>query len=310
MTDETPSRLPPPPPLDAERAALLSAVRRAHARAARRASAIVSDLERIAEARALAAHAAWIVSAVAKVPRGARAMEYVDWSSGEAVTRSIPLDPARSARAQIDDVFRKAKRLRDGEPVARARLARTEAAVSALRTALAAIESAADLDALGAIVDALRRDAPDDARSLRKPPPPGKKPTRDLPRPPYRAFAAPSGRVLVGRGAEHNDALTFHVAKPYHLWLHARGVPGAHVVVPLKREQTCPGDLLADAAHLAAHFSDARGEPTVEVSYVLRKHVRKPRKASPGAVVIDREKVLVLRLEEARLARLLAAEEL
>ena len=115
--------------------------------------------------------------------------------------------------------------------------------------------------------------------------------------------------MLVGRGAAHNDELTFHVAKPYHLWLHARGVPGAHVVMPLRREKTCPAELLIDAAHLAAHFSDARGEPVVEITYVPRKYVRKPRKSAPSAVVVDREKVLTLRMEEARLARLLRAEE-
>src|SRR3712207_9441806 len=34
--------------------------------------------------------------------------------------------------------------------------------------------------------------------------------------------------------SEDNDTLTFKVARPYHLWLHARGLPGSHVVVPLE----------------------------------------------------------------------------
>ncbi len=307
---------PASPALSAEEAfaavrlELARAVRRARERAARRAEAIRRDLAKISEARALASHASWIVGEVARVPRGAKELSYVDWSSGEAVTRVIPLDPARTARDQIDDVFRKAKRLRDGEPVASARLARTERALGALDVGLAAVEAAADAAALDEALARLKREAPEDARALKKPPPPGAKRKPDAPRPPYRAFGATGGRVLVGRGAEHNDALTFHVAKPYHLWLHARGVPGAHVVVPLGRDQSCPAELLVDAAHLAVHFSDARDESIVEVSYVPRKYVRKPRRAAPGAVSIDREKVLVLRVEEPRRARLLAAEEL
>jgi predicted ribosome quality control (RQC) complex YloA/Tae2 family protein len=62
---------------------------------------------------------------------------------------------------------------------------------------------------------------------------------------------------------------------------------------------------LVDAAHLAVHFSDARGEAVVEVQYTPRKWVRKPKGSAPGAVAIDREKVLVLRVEPARLERLL-----
>src|SRR6202023_958055 len=82
--------------------------------------------------------------------------------------------------------------------------------------------------------------------------------------PPFRVFhGARAARILVGRGAAHNDELTFHVAKPHDLWLHAKGRTGAHVIVPLSKGASCPPDLLADAAHLAAHFSDARAEATV-----------------------------------------------
>jgi predicted ribosome quality control (RQC) complex YloA/Tae2 family protein len=81
------------------------------------------------------------------------------------------------------------------------------------------------------------------------------------------------------------------------------------VIVPLEKSRVCPSDLLVDAAHLAAHFSGARGEGVVEVQHVPRRHLRKPRGSAPGLVVVDREKVTVLRVEPDRLARLLAAED-
>ena len=37
--------------------------------------------------------------------------------------------------------------------------------------------------------------------------------------------------LLVGRGAKENHHLTFHVARPEDVWLHARDVPGAHVIL-------------------------------------------------------------------------------
>jgi predicted ribosome quality control (RQC) complex YloA/Tae2 family protein len=115
--------------------------------------------------------------------------------------------------------------------------------------------------------------------------------------------------VLVGRSAQDNDALTLRHARPYDHWLHARGVPGSHVVVPLERDETCPSDLLVDAAHLAAHFSGARGEALTEVQHTPRRYVRKARGAPPGSVALTREKVIVLRVDPDRLARLLASED-
>jgi predicted ribosome quality control (RQC) complex YloA/Tae2 family protein len=113
----------------------------------------------------------------------------------------------------------------------------------------------------------------------------------------------------VGKGAEENDALTVRVARGNDLWLHARGLPGAHVVVRIEKGRAPDQDTLLDAAHLAAHFSDARGAPQVEVVSTRAKYVRKVKGAAPGAVTYSQEKVLFLRVEPGRVERLLAEEE-
>ncbi len=295
------------------RSALAEALGRAAKRLARRIAAVNQDLARIAEASATSEQAAWLLAEAARAPRGARVLRVTDWSSGEARPLEFPLDPSKPALGQVEAVFKRAKRLRGGEAVARARLRQAEEEHARVATLRARTESAETEEELAAIVG--------EATSLRIPVPlasaadaprrgMGGKAVRKQERLPYRAFQSGSGaRILVGRGAADNDALTFRVARPYHLWMHAREHTGAHVVVPLPKGRTCPSDLLVDAAHLAAHFSSARGEPVVEIAYAARGHVRKPRGAPPGLVVVDREKVLSLRLEPARLARLLAAEE-
>ena len=49
---------------------------------------------------------------------------------------------------------------------------------------------------------------------------------------PYRTFQLEGFEVLVGRGEEDNDFLTFEVADKHDLWMHvAGGTPGSHVVV-------------------------------------------------------------------------------
>jgi predicted ribosome quality control (RQC) complex YloA/Tae2 family protein len=284
--------------LEQQRAEAAREIGRETKRLAQRRAAIAEDLVRIAEASELARLAALGAPTAAKVPRGATRMTVVDWGETGAKSHDIELDPAMSARQNLERIFQRARRLRQGEPIARQRMQDAERALVELAAALERVHAAKDEEELEAARAGLKLGAP------RKPKPKAK----DEPLPPYRKFEAPSGAVWVGRNAKRNDELTFDVAKPYHLWLHARGVPGAHVVVPLGRGRSCPADLLVDAAHLAAHFSDARGELSVELTYAPRKYVRKPRGAPPGSVLVDREKVMVLRVEPERLARLLASE--
>jgi hypothetical protein len=306
--------------LEAKRARVAAGLARAKKTLERRKAAVLGDLERIASADALAVHAQSFVAEAGRAKRGARELSVTDWSTGEARTITLTLDPAKSAREQVDAMFKRARRLKHGGVIARARLDATAQAL-ALLDALAEEAGAATSDAaLEALIARARAAAPRDfalvspqtvvARG-------GGKDARPLP--PFRLFrparrsadgsAHGGARILVGRGGAHNDALTFHVAKPHDLWLHAKERAGAHVIVPLEKGRVCPPDLLVEAAHLAAHFSDARDEAVVDVQYTPRRYLRKPRGSAPGFVVVDREKVLVLRVDRALLTDLLAREE-
>jgi hypothetical protein len=90
--------------------------------------------------------------------------------------------------------------------------------------------------------------------------------------------------VLVGRNARENHHLTFRVARAEDLWLHARDVPGSHVVLR-DDEGRAGADDLREAAEVAAFFSQARGESLVDVHVTRRKHV-KPAKGGPGRVFV------------------------
>jgi hypothetical protein len=305
---------------------LRRALARAIARVDRRVEAVRGDLARAETADEMAARAQLFVVAAAQAPRGATRLVAVDWSSGEARDVEWALDPARGAREQIDALFQRARRLKEGARISRTRLADAEQALAALRDVASALAlPEADVDALEARARAAApRDfklapgasaaRPRDGRRVAAASAPGGGRSADRPRqqalPPYRTFASAGGaRILVGRGAEKNDALTFHVARPHDLWLHAKNRAGAHVIVPLDKGASCPADVLVDAAHLAAHFSEARDERVVEVQYTPRRYLRKPRGSAPGLVVVDREKVLVLRREDERLRQVLGREE-
>lgn len=110
---------------------------------------------------------------------------------------------------------------------------------------------------------------------------------------PYRVYRSSGGlEIRVGRGAKHNDDLTFHHSAPNDVWLHARHAAGAHVVLRWSEVGNPPARDLREAAILAALNSKARTSGTVPVDWTRRKYVRKPRKAPRGVVTIDRASTL------------------
>jgi predicted ribosome quality control (RQC) complex YloA/Tae2 family protein len=296
--------------LSGARAELLAALARAGKRVERRIAAVRGDLDRVKDADAIASQAQWLVAEAARAPRGARSLKVTDWSTGEPRPLELPLDPARPAREQVEALFKRARRIRKGAVIAHARLAQAEAMRDALLVAAEEAEAATSPAQIEALIARARAAAPRDFTLSAEPSDAARKKRKPGERVPYRTFHGAGGaRILVGKRAADNDALTLHVARPQDLWLHAKGRSGAHVVVPLTKGQACPPDLLVDAAHLAAHFGGGREETLVEVTYAPKRYVRKPRRSPVGLVVVDREKVLLLRVESARTARLLASEE-
>lgn len=235
--------------------------------------------------------------ALQRVPRGAREVALTDYSTGEPREVKIALRPELSAADNLAWHFRQYRRLLAGSQRAGQRLAQLLAEQGQLQQEL---EALASLPVEALAERASRLPAPVTLAKKGEPPA----------RVPYREFRAAEGaRLWVGKGAAENDFLSFKQARPHDLWLHARGRTGAHVVVPLERNAQVKPEVLLDAAALAVHFSDARGEPRAEVSYLPAKYLRKPKGGRPGQVIYSQEKTMVYVVEPERIARLLATAE-
>jgi predicted ribosome quality control (RQC) complex YloA/Tae2 family protein len=209
-------------------------------------------------------------------------IHYGSLTQGMKSFKGVPLDPKRSPQENVDAIFQKARKSERAGPALRERLA-------ALDALLARVES-------GEFVPETQI--------------PGRSGKAQPPRKPYRVFrSADDRRILVGKGGRDNDETTLKVAGPHDLFLHVRGSPGAHVIVPLNRNEEVTEPTLLDAATLALHYSKMRTATAADVCYAPCKHVSKPKGAKPGLVQVRREKVLRLRREPERLARLLMAAE-
>ena len=110
---------------------------------------------------------------------------------------------------------------------------------------------------------------------------------------PYKSFSFEGFEIRVGKSSRDNDALLSKYSAKTDIWLHAHGVGGSHVIIRTQKGQEVPQSVLEAAASLAALNSKAKHESLAPVIYTERKYVRKPRKAAPGAVLVEREKLIM-----------------
>lgn len=265
---------------------------------------VEADLERAGAAEALASQGELLKANLHRMHRGMDSIEVADlFHEGQPLT--IELDPSLSPTENLSKKFARARKGRRAAEVAGRRLTEVRAELERLEAGRELLDEAAEgaeLEELAAELGLVRASGRLAGRPARR---------RGEPRrQPYRTFRDGQGRPMyVGKSAGDNDTLTVKIARPPDLWLHARGVKGSHVVVPLDKGEEVGTERLLDAATLAAHYSDERGNSPVEVIHTPRRYVQKRRGLGPGKVLLQQEKVLLLELEPERLRRLLAARD-
>lgn len=111
---------------------------------------------------------------------------------------------------------------------------------------------------------------------------------------PYKRFEIDGFEVLVGKSARANDELLRHYSWKEDLWLHAKDVAGSHVILKFKSGQNFPNPTIERAAELAAYYSKNKTESLAAVIYTPCKYVRKVKGSAPGAVMVDKERVVMV----------------
>jgi predicted ribosome quality control (RQC) complex YloA/Tae2 family protein len=100
--------------------------------------------------------------------------------------------------------------------------------------------------------------------------------------------------ILIGRNAKNNDLLTKQHAFKEDLWLHARDVAGSHVIIKYQPGKKFPTTVIERAAELAAFYSKRKTDSLCPVIVTPKKYVRKPKGLPEGAVIIDKEDVIMV----------------
>lgn len=221
---------------------------------------------------------------------GMESIELPDYYDPEMNPRLIPLQSDLSPQQNIDRIFRKARKSEERVSFARERLPFLKSQMDLLDAARQQIDEA---DSAEEIKE--RRQALQNARLIHPQQTAGGAGGEERPfgGKRIRSYTSRDGlEILVGETAEANDYLTTRVARPDDIWMHARQVTGAHVVIRMAGVKQVPQATLREAAELAARNSDAKHSSYIPVDWTLRKHVRKPRRTGPGFVTYTHEKTI------------------
>jgi predicted ribosome quality control (RQC) complex YloA/Tae2 family protein len=225
-----------------------------------------------------------LLSAVGKTPsRGS--VTVVDYRADPPETLSLAVDPRLSVSDNAQACFNRYKKGLRGRTALAEQLAKGELERRWLDELQTAVETA--------IGDAELEDVAQQFRGVRSAPVEKRRARRGVVRrAPIRAYRIEGFQVLVGRNPRENEEISLRMAEPDDIWLHARQVPGAHVVI---RGAAAPEAVLRAAAALAAAHSGARTSAKVAVDYTRARYVRKVPGAPPGLVTYRQEKTVMVR---------------
>jgi len=221
-----------------------------------------------------------ILSNLAAVEPGARSLTVTDHDSGGQI--EIKLQPLLSGPHNAEQYFDRSKEQRRRYQTAAARLQEAEATRGGMRGNSSAGTS---------------------QRVSR--------PARRQGRPGGAGVNVRSGAftILVGRSATESDLLLRNRARGSDYWLHCRDSPGGHVFVLAIRGKSVPLSTLLDAGNLAVFYSKVRSSGRADVYYTQVKHLRRVPGDPAGHVLPTHERNLDIRLDQARIQRLLASQD-
>jgi predicted ribosome quality control (RQC) complex YloA/Tae2 family protein len=218
----------------------------------------------------------------------ARVIDYFDDEQPEVVIEIIENRPLQQTAARYFAQYQKAQRalaaINERERQVATRLA-------PLRQLLASLQPTATASEIAATRTAAER-----ALGIkRKAEPVGEKKAKKKSATTSRRFRTTDGfEVLVGKSDRENDELTFRTARPTDIWLHAADYPGSHVVIRNPARGEVPPRSIAEAAELAAFYSQAKREAKAAVHYTQRKFISKPPRAKPGLVRLSSFKTILV----------------
>jgi len=224
-----------------------------------------------------------IMAHLHEIKPGTTQHEVLDFYTGEP--RTLKLKASEKPQKTAENLYRKAKNQQIEERQLTERIARREAEAFFALERLEELDTQPNLAELRGLRTWRKLHGLDPAQAAAQA-------ARELP---FKVFEDRGFTILVGRNSTNNDLLTQKYAHKDDLWLHAKDVSGSHVVIRHKAGQTIPEPVIEHAAQLAGWYSRRQHDSLCPVTVTPKKFVRKPKGALPGQVIVEREKVVLVK---------------
>lgn len=273
-------------------------------RCKRKAELLRQELANIEESNRYRLQGELLLAHQHEVQQGQSSVELENFFDGEGRIVTVPLDPRFDAVGNANRLFNKYHKLRRAAQLVPSQIEENNVELATVEQLLADLmlaETAKEVELVKAEVQSagyIRGKAIKLDKRAQKAAKKGKggKQAKGKPVPPgggvpIHMQSRDGFTIIVGKNSRQNEDVTFHQGTANDIWLHARGVPGAHVIVKAAGRDV-PRSTIDQAAQLAAYYSQARGSTTAPVDYTLQKHVRHMKGGGPGMVIYDREKTL------------------
>lgn len=229
---------------------------------------------------------------MAQVPRGANEVTLPNYYE-EDKPITIKLDPALTPNQNAQKYFHRYQKLKNAVKLIGKQIEEAKNEIDYLESVLSQLEIAGPMD-----IKVIKEELTAEGYLKKKS---SKKQKRKKPSQPDQYLSTDGTLILVGKNNLQNDQLSLKTAKKTDYWLHAKNIPGSHVII--KSDQ--PSDeTITEAAELAAYFSKYRHSAQVPVDLVQVKHLRKPNGAKPGYVIYENQKTIIVTPEEEKINKM------
>lgn len=212
---------------------------------------------------------------------------------------TISLDPRLSATDNAQKHFKKYQKYRDALKYVQFEEKKTQEEIDYLEGILVQL-SQADLED----VEEIKQELIKQGYVSQKPSKTKKR--AQIQSKPRRYQSSDGVMIYVGRNNQQNDQLSLKKASKNHWWLHAKDIPGAHVIVESDKPSI---QTLEEAAMLAAYYSKFSQSANVPVDTVQVKNLRKPNGAKPGFVIYEGQRTLYVTPSQEKVQQLTLKED-
>ena len=243
---------------------------------------LIKQLKECQEAEIFRLKGEAILTHIYEISKRAEIINLTDW---EGNNLEIALDPELSPSRNAEKYFKRYRKAKGNPDEIKLNLESINSAIKELQEQHALLDSINDPENFNeSVKDLTEWLTPDNSKNNNnKKFSKSRKKSPEIP--PFLSINYDGINILVGLSARGNRHVTFKLARPEDIWLHAHEMPGAHVIIKGVRRselESSKKNILEYAAGLAAGHSSGKEANSVPVDYTERKYIR----SVPGTVAL------------------------